>query len=102
MGFAVLRSWTKYTSENNFGPHENNIVQTAATAAGGLSNVFVSAIPALYQLELLSVPAKDFFRIVTLTAIGGYFGLLSIAPRTCYSCLNVLIAMKPGETYFLF
>ncbi|OAX82925.1 hypothetical protein ACJ72_02713 [Emergomyces africanus] len=89
VGFAVLRSWTKYTSENNFGPHENNIVQTAATAAGGLSNVFVSAIPALYQLQLLSVPAADFFRIVTLTAIGGYFGLLSIAPLRNFFLVQV-------------
>ncbi|EEH19220.1 hypothetical protein PABG_01539 [Paracoccidioides brasiliensis Pb03] len=89
VGFAVLRSWTKYTGDSNFGPHENNIVQTAATAAGGLSNVFVSAIPALYQLELLSVPAKDFFRIVTLTAVGGYFGLLSIAPLRNFFLVQV-------------
>ncbi|KAK2772821.1 hypothetical protein FQN52_006918 [Onygenales sp. PD_12] len=90
VGFAVLRSWTKYTgAEGTFGPHENNIVQTAATAAGGMSNVFVSAIPALYQLELLSIPAKDFFRIVTLTAIGGYFGLLSIAPLRKFFLVQV-------------
>ncbi|KLJ06714.1 hypothetical protein EMPG_17791 [Blastomyces silverae] len=89
VGFAVLKSWTKYTGEHNFGPHENNIVQTAATAAGGLSNVFVSAIPALYQLGLLSVPAKDFFRITTLTAIGGYFGLLSVAPLRNFFLVQV-------------
>ncbi|EER44648.1 conserved hypothetical protein [Histoplasma capsulatum H143] len=89
VGFAVLKSWTKYTSQNNFGPHENNIVQTAATAAGGLSNVFVSAIPALYQLGLLSVPVKDFFRITTLTAIGGYFGLLTIAPLRNFFLVQV-------------
>jgi len=45
-----------------------------------MSNVFTSAIPALYQLGLMQTPVKDFLRIVTLTAIGGYFGLLSIAP----------------------
>ncbi|PGH05441.1 hypothetical protein GX51_02965 [Blastomyces parvus] len=89
VGFAVLKSWTKYTGEHNFGPHENNIVQTAATAAGGLSNVFVSAIPALYQLGLLSVPVKDFFRITTLTAIGGYFGLLSVAPLRNFFLVQV-------------
>ncbi|PGH14929.1 OPT family oligopeptide transporter [Helicocarpus griseus UAMH5409] len=89
VGFAVLRAWTKYTHDDSFGPHENNIVQTAATAAGGLSNVFVSAIPALYQLELLSVPATDFFRIVTLTAIGGYFGLLSVAPLRNFFLVQV-------------
>lgn len=40
----------------HFGPQENNIVQTAATAAGELSNVFIFAIPALYQLGLLRTP----------------------------------------------
>ncbi|GAB1199628.1 hypothetical protein APSETT444_008985 [Aspergillus pseudonomiae] len=85
IGFALLQPLTSYLSSlgyNNqhFGPQENNIVQTAATAAGGLSNVFVSAIPALYQLGLLATPSKDFARLVAITAAGGYFGLLSAAP----------------------
>jgi uncharacterized oligopeptide transporter (OPT) family protein len=37
-----------------FGPQENCIVQSAATGAGGLSNLFVATIPAMYQLQLLS------------------------------------------------
>ncbi|KAL2127811.1 hypothetical protein VTI74DRAFT_10143 [Chaetomium olivicolor] len=45
-----------------------------------MSNVFISGIPALYQLALLRTPVQDFFRIVSLVAVGGYFGLLSIAP----------------------
>lgn len=81
----MLRSWSHRFPESSilggsFGPQENNIVQTAATAAGGMSSVFVSAIPAMYQLNLLTTPSKDFFRIVMLTAIGGYFGLLFAAP----------------------
>lgn len=51
-----------------------------ATASGGMSNVFISGIPALYQLNLLTTPAGDFARLVILTTIGGYFGLLSIVP----------------------
>ncbi|KAE8381144.1 OPT oligopeptide transporter protein-domain-containing protein [Aspergillus bertholletiae] len=85
IGFAVLQPLTSYLSSlgyhcQHFGPQENNIVQTAATAAGGLSNVFVSAVPALYQLGLLTTPSKDFVRLVAITAAGGYFGLLSAAP----------------------
>ncbi|KAI1378902.1 OPT oligopeptide transporter protein-domain-containing protein [Hypoxylon crocopeplum] len=79
VGFSVLRKWAA-RSNHAFGTHENNIVQTVATASGGLSNVFISAIPALYQLGLLRTPGEDFFRIVTLTTVGGYFGLLTVAP----------------------
>ncbi|PLB53361.1 OPT superfamily oligopeptide transporter [Aspergillus steynii IBT 23096] len=90
IGFAVLRKWSKSSSSRQeFGPHENNIVQTAATAAGGLSNVFVSAVPALYQLGLMDTPTKDYFRIVILTAIGGCFGLLSVAPLRKFFLIHV-------------
>ncbi|KAI0505383.1 OPT oligopeptide transporter protein-domain-containing protein [Xylaria bambusicola] len=79
VGFSALKKWTAGTN-HPFGPHENNIVQTVATASGGMSNVFISAVPALYQLGLLKSPTEDFFRVVALTAVGGYFGLLSIVP----------------------
>lgn len=65
----------------SFGPRENNIIQTAATAAGGMSNAFVSAFPALYQLNLLNTPQADFWRIVGFTAVGGYFGFFFATPR---------------------
>ncbi|XWW97687.1 hypothetical protein V2A60_005673 [Cordyceps javanica] len=75
VSFAILKR-----ASSGFGPHENNIAQTMATASGGMSNVFISGIPALYQLNLLTTPARDFVRLVVLTTIGGYFGLLSIVP----------------------
>ena len=63
------------------GPRENNIVQTVATASGGLSNVFVSAIPALYTLNLMSEnPQEDFARLICLTIVGGYFGFAFATP----------------------
>lgn len=56
-------------------------MQTAATAAGGLSNCFISAIPALYQLNLMSDdPQKDFTRLVCLAIVGGYFGFAFSTP----------------------
>jgi len=86
VGFAVLKPLSRAIPKafpilgGDFGPRENNIVQTAATAAGGLSNVFVGGIPALYQLGLLSTPQEDFWRIVSLTIVGGYFGFAFGAP----------------------
>lgn len=88
-GFAIIKSFSTMFAQNfpilggSFGPRENNIVQTAAMASGGLSNVFVSAYPALYQLNLLGTPDKDFWRIVSLTAVGGYFGFFFATPCEC-------------------
>lgn len=89
IGFAVIKFFSVTFAENfpilggKFGPKENNIIQTAATAAGGLSNIFVSAIPALYQLKLLNEdPVKDFGRIVSFTAVCAYFGFFFATPRT--------------------
>lgn len=86
LGFALLKKCPEFLKGlpflgSDFGPRENNIVQTAVTAAGGMSNLFNSAFPAMYQLGLLESPAKDFWRLVTLTVVGGYFGLLVAAPR---------------------
>jgi OPT family oligopeptide transporter len=85
-GFAIVKFFSKAFAENfpllggTFGPKENNIIQTAAMASGGLSNVFVSAFPAMYQLKLMETPQKDFWRIVSLTAVGGYFGFFFATP----------------------
>ncbi|WPH01424.1 Hypothetical protein R9X50_00427000 [Acrodontium crateriforme] len=86
IGFAVLKGLAKALPENfpilggTFGPRENNIVQTAATAAGGLSSVFISGIPAMYALNLLATPKEDFWRLVALTAVGAYFGFAFATP----------------------
>lgn len=80
VGFSVLKFFAKILPQKfpifggDFGPRENNIVQTAATAAGGLSSVFISGIPALYYLDLLGTPQGDFGRLIPLTIVGGYFG----------------------------
>lgn len=82
LGFAIIKTFSRAVTESfpilggKFGPKENNIIQTSATAAGGLGTVFTSAIPALYQMELLSNPKEDYGKIdcFTLgTAYVGYF-----------------------------
>lgn len=75
----MLKKWAA-NSSLPFGTHENNIVQTVATAAGGMSSVFISAIPALYQLGLMRTPSEDFGRILILTGMGGFFGTFCVVP----------------------
>lgn len=54
-----------------------------------MSGVFVSAWPALYQLGLLDTPAHDYWRMVTLTAVGGYFGLFFATPLRKFFIIHV-------------
>jgi uncharacterized oligopeptide transporter (OPT) family protein len=58
-------------------------------ASGGLSNVFVSAFPAMYQLGLLSTPKEDFWKIVSLTAVAGYFGYFFATPMRKFFIIYV-------------
>lgn len=100
VGFALLKPLGRALPESfpilggEFGPRENNIVQTAATAAGGLSSVFVSGIPAMYQLDLLSTPREDFARLITLTLVGGYFGFAFSTPLRKFFIIYVARELK--------
>ncbi|KAF2867123.1 oligopeptide transporter [Massariosphaeria phaeospora] len=94
-GFAIIKFLSKALPASfpilggDFGPRENNICQTAAMASGGLSNVFVSAFPAMYQLNLLSTPAGDYMKIVALTAVSGYFGFFFATPMRKFFVIYV-------------
>lgn len=94
-GFAVIKFISRVLPETfpllggGFGPRENNICQTAAMASGGLSNVFVSAFPAMYQLELLGTPKTDYWKIVSLTATAGYFGYFFATPMRKFFVIYV-------------
>ena len=72
-------------------------------ASGGLSNVFVSAFPAVYQLNLLGTPKSDYFKIVALTAVSGYFGFFFATPMRKFFIIYVarelrLIFPTPSAT----
>ncbi|KAJ3145075.1 hypothetical protein HDU89_007595 [Geranomyces variabilis] len=80
-GFAILRL-ISLGGGRYFGPKENCTVQTAATAAGGLSTLFVAALPAMYQGRLLSPdgPSGDVGKIFALTIICAYYGVFFAVP----------------------
>jgi len=83
-GFAILRAFSLSGLPligGHFGPMENNIIQTSATAAGGLGIIFVSAIPAIYKFGLLSKdPQHDFGKLIAFTAVAAYFGMCFSVP----------------------
>ncbi|KAF2709777.1 oligopeptide transporter [Pleomassaria siparia CBS 279.74] len=108
-GFAIIKFISKTLPETfpllggGFGPRENNICQTAAMASGGLSSVFVSAFPAMYQLNLLDTPKNDYWKIVSLTAVSGYFGYFFATPMRKFFIIYVarelrLIFPTPSAT----
>ncbi|KAA1472482.1 oligopeptide transporter [Dentipellis sp. KUC8613] len=89
-GYAILKPLSRAIPESGllnrffggpFGPKENCTVQTAATASGGLGILFVSAMPAMYRLHLLSeLPQQDIGRLIALTVCAGFFGVFFVVP----------------------
>ncbi|KAI0745132.1 OPT oligopeptide transporter [Earliella scabrosa] len=108
-GFAIIKPLSKALPESGilgklfggqFGPKENCTVQSAATAAGGIGILFVSAIPAMYRLGLLSeLPQQDIGRLIALTACAGFFGVFFVIPlRRYYIVKQKLTFPTPAAT----
>ncbi|KAI8817268.1 OPT oligopeptide transporter protein-domain-containing protein [Fimicolochytrium jonesii] len=88
-GWFILQIITTITG-GYFGIKENCTVQTAATAAGGLSTLFVAALPAMYALDLLGAsPREDAGKIIALTFITAYYGLFFAIPFRKYFILKM-------------
>ncbi|KAH8087157.1 oligopeptide transporter [Cristinia sonorae] len=97
-GFAIIKPLSKALPQSGlfswfgggeFGPKENCTVQSAATAAGGIGILFVSAVPAMYRLDLLSqLPKSDFGKLVALTCTAGFFGVFFVIPLRKYYIIN--------------
>lgn len=131
-GFAILKPLSKaFTLDflpgwvwgGEFGPKENCTVQTAATSAGGMGIIFVSAVPAMYRLGLMSeLPSADtgrqvpfktntspepteliciFFRLIALTVSASFFGVFFAIPlRKYYILKEKLMFPTPTATAF--
>ncbi|KAF5368921.1 hypothetical protein D9758_002936 [Tetrapyrgos nigripes] len=110
-GFAILKAISKAVPDSGllgkmfggeFGPKENCTVQTAATAAGGLGIIFVSAIPAMYRMHLLSdLPQKDVGKLIAMTVCAGFFGIFFVIPlRKYYIVHQKLTFPTPAATAY--
>ncbi|KAH9941892.1 OPT oligopeptide transporter [Epithele typhae] len=108
-GYAILKPISKALPESGllgrmfggpFGPKENCTVQSAATAAGGIGILFVSAIPAMYSLNLLSdLPQDDIGKLIALTFSAGFFGVFFVIPlRKYYIVKQKLTFPTPAAT----
>ncbi|KAJ1035679.1 hypothetical protein NDA18_000456 [Ustilago nuda] len=105
LGYSIIKLMQKALPEKLgggfFGPRENCTIQTAATAAGSLTGMFVAAVPAMYQLDLLHDPLKDFGRLVTFSAVSAYYGVFFAIPlRKFYILKQKLIFPSPTATAF--
>ncbi|KAK0465543.1 oligopeptide transporter [Desarmillaria tabescens] len=110
-GFAILKPISKALPESGilgwlfggpFGPKENCTVQSAATAAGGLGILFVSAVPAMYRLHLFSeFPQDDIGKLIALTCTAGFFGVFFVIPlRRYYIIHQKLTFPTPAATAY--
>ncbi|KAJ3215398.1 hypothetical protein HDU67_000443 [Dinochytrium kinnereticum] len=93
VGFAILKPLSRILpltfGGGYFGPKENCTVQSAASAAGGLSVGFVSAIPALYRLQLMSPKVTDdTLALIMWSLAAAYFGLFFAIPLRRYFILK--------------
>ncbi|KAG5634750.1 hypothetical protein H0H81_000893, partial [Sphagnurus paluster] len=61
----------------------------AATASGGLGILFISAVPAMYRLGLLSeLPEQDIGKLIALAACAGFFGVFFVVPLRKYYIIH--------------
>lgn len=105
LGYSIIKLMQKALPEKLgggfFGPRENCTVQTAATAAGSLTGMFVAAVPAMYKLDLLHDPLKDFGRLLTFSAVSAYYGVFFAIPlRRFYILKQKLIFPSPTATAY--
>ncbi|KAL0576390.1 hypothetical protein V5O48_005579 [Marasmius crinis-equi] len=110
-GYVILKAISKALPESGllgwmfggpFGPKENCTVQSAATAAGGMSGLFVSAFPAMYRLGLLSpLPQQDVGKLIALTICSAFFGVFFVIPlRKYYIVHQKLTFPTPAATAY--
>ncbi|KAI9277824.1 OPT oligopeptide transporter protein-domain-containing protein [Sporodiniella umbellata] len=82
--FAIIKPISKALPPKwgggHFGPKENCTAQSAATTAGGLSAGFVSGIPAMYKLGLMTTPREDVKALLLFTISAAFYGLFFAVP----------------------
>ncbi|PWN93293.1 OPT superfamily oligopeptide transporter [Acaromyces ingoldii] len=103
LGFGAIKALSRVLPYGwggaPFGPKENVTVQSAATAAGGLTGMFVAAVPAMYRLGLLNNPTDDFGRLFTFCLAGAFYGNFFAIPLRKFFILKLkLVFPTPTAT----
>ncbi|KAK1827394.1 OPT oligopeptide transporter protein-domain-containing protein [Podospora conica] len=101
-GYGILHFLTRVGGHipiigGNFGPQENSIIQAAATGAGGISGLFVAAIPALYRTGSMGEgrnPRDDIGAIFTITLVCSFIGLFYATPLRKFFIIQVARELK--------
>ncbi|KAI5860479.1 oligopeptide transporter [Durotheca rogersii] len=92
-GYGIIKICSKSKLPiigGSFGPQENSIIQAAATGAGGIAGIFVSGIPAMYQLKAQTgTPNGDFGALITITIVCSFFGLFFVTPLRKFFIIQV-------------
>ncbi|KAG0303884.1 hypothetical protein BGZ97_001702 [Linnemannia gamsii] len=88
-GFLLLKLLTRITG-GIFGPKENTVCQTAATASGGLSAGFITAIPAMYAMGLMDKrkPSDDIVALLLWSICSAFFGMFFAVPLRTHFVIN--------------
>lgn len=86
----------------DFGPKENVVVQSAATASGGLGILFVSGFPAMYQIGLLgALPSDDVGKLIGYMLAVAFYGMSFAIPlRAFYILRQRLTFPTPSATAY--
>ncbi|KAI0238509.1 hypothetical protein L0F63_006157 [Massospora cicadina] len=87
LGFGILKAVSNLPitlGGGPFGMKENCSVQTAATAAGGLSAGFVAGVPAMFRLGLLPPIQECWARFYLWTLAAAFYGMFFAIPLRRY------------------
>jgi OPT family oligopeptide transporter len=87
IGFAIIKPMERlpsYLGGGPFGIKENCTVQTAATASGGLSAGYLTAIPALFRLGILKDIDGIWDMMFLWTFAAAFYGLFFAIPLRKY------------------
>ncbi|KXN73604.1 hypothetical protein CONCODRAFT_3420, partial [Conidiobolus coronatus NRRL 28638] len=95
LSFTFIKPMEKlpvYLGGGPFGTKENCTAQTAATAAGGLTVGFVSAIPALFRLNILKDIDHIWDMMFLWTLAAAFYGLFFAIPLRKHFIINQKLA----------
>jgi len=88
-GFTILQTVVKLTKGRVFTAKEHCTLQTAATAAGsGTTAGYISGIPAMYRLELLTSIQGDLGKIFLWAVAASLYGIFFAIPLRKYFILK--------------